>query len=163
MRATPEVAPKDGELYLFWAAANAGRFGIDGDVPEQMLEGRYFGPGRDWIMKGGVVEGVQTFSNGREREGVWVTLKVWRPDEEEPAEPQLKVFDSSPHSPETPGVIGVGAWTKLGNVQIDATFDDIQFIPVPEPSSLLLAFIGIAGLLPSRRHQKSAACPGAQC
>jgi hypothetical protein len=134
MRHVPRDDPR-GTAYYFVGAAYAGFLGIDGGAGLIGADVWSFGPYEDWIMEAGVVEGVNENSRGEVMEGVWVTFKAWPADEDEPAEPQVRVFDRSPLPA---GALGIGAWTKRGNVPISATFDDIYFTPFPEVPSLAL-------------------------
>ena len=88
-------------------------------------------PGEDWNVELGAV-------------GNRITGKVWKVGDMEPALPQFDWFDPEPIPS---GMIGISSDKALGNTipaRANATFDDIVFISVPEPSTALLMFAAIA-------------------
>ena len=82
--------------------------------------------------------------------GHQISAKVWKVGDPEPLAPQFSVFDPSP----VPGgMIGISSDKSLGvgvPARGDATFDDIVFIGIPEPSSVLL-LVGLAAITLYRR------------
>ena len=88
----------------------------------------------DWNIEAGVV-------------GNQLSMKVWRDGDPEPTTPQLMATDPTPLPI---GQIGLATWNGTANSSsfpIDATFDDIYFTPIPEPSTLLLAALVALRLL----------------
>jgi hypothetical protein len=83
--------------------------------------------GEEWVIEGGIV-------------GDQLSMKVWRPDDPEPMNPQLVVTDRAPIRFSDFGVL---SYVNGGDpqAQIDATFDDIYFTHIP-PSGLLEDFNG---------------------
>ena len=86
--------------------------------------------GEDWIIEAGVV-------------GNQLSMKIWRDGDPEPTTPQLMATDLTP-LPD--GQLGVASYVATGHefpFSINATFDNIYFTPIPEPSACVLLFLGI--------------------
>jgi hypothetical protein len=95
------------------------------DIPGEKVE-----IGKEWMLEAGAV-------------GNKMSLKVWRPGEPEPAQPQWTRIDNRYSS----GLLGVGAnhWAPQPPAMVSATFDDVMFRPVPEPYGITLAAAAVVG------------------
>jgi hypothetical protein len=92
-----------------------------------------FGVDEDWYIEAGGV-------------GDQLSMKVWRVGDPEPDSPQLMFADSNFST----GTFGIQTSRNVyfpDPARISATFDDIYFTPIPEPSTFLLALValGVAG------------------
>ena len=98
--------------------------------------------GEEWILKAGIV-------------GSDISLKYWRPSELEPSTPQLAVVDTGlpPFQDNASRVeLAVTHYGSRPAFPISASFDDVYFTPIPEPSSFGLALAAVlAGLAMCRR------------
>lgn len=92
------------------------------------IEGPPVNVGDDWIVEFGAV-------------GDELSLKVWRPGEPVPDDPQETIFDTT----FTSGMFGVAANTLGQTLPLGATFDNI-FFTVPEPSSFMLLGVATMGI-----------------
>jgi hypothetical protein len=117
--------------YVFGANPSAGRFFWNKVVNNVIVEaGPTIEPdpplaiGEAWTVEAGIV-------------GDQLSMKAWRLGDPEPAFPQWTHADSTIAA----GQFGVGAnhWSDLGPSTVNATFDNVFFTPVPEPTSLALA------------------------
>jgi hypothetical protein len=109
--------------------------GVETSLWESPFE---YAPGQDWNVELGTV-------------GNQISAKVWRVGDSEPPMPQFSMTDPDPI---IGGMIGISSDKTLGvsvPARADATFDDIVFIGVPEPSSLLLILMGLAAWTLGRR------------
>jgi hypothetical protein len=97
-----------------------------------------FSADEDWIIQGGTV-------------GDQITMKVWRPEEAEPAEPQLSFTDTTFEQ----GALCLFTYSDVGlmaePVSFSGTFDDLSFNAVPEPSTSIPCLCALLTLLPRRR------------
>jgi hypothetical protein len=93
--------------------------------------------GEEWIVEAGAV-------------GNNLSMKIWKPGDPEPAAPQWTKVDSTYPT----GVFGVGAshYGPQPPSIVSATFDDIVFRPIPEPSSAALGHMGLICLFAWRRR-----------
>jgi hypothetical protein len=114
--------------YVFGASANTGRFFWNKVVNNSIVEegptivpNSPFAVGQDWVLEAGTV-------------GNQLSMKAWRLGDPEPAVPQWTHTDSTIPT----GQFGVGAnhWAVLPPETVNATFDDVTFRIVPEPSML---------------------------
>jgi hypothetical protein len=80
--------------------------------------------GEDWILEVGAV-------------GDLITMKAWPASQPAPDSPQFSLIDATYSS----GLFGIGASGYEG-WHTSATFDDISFTPVPEPSTTVLLIFG---------------------
>jgi hypothetical protein len=89
------------------------------------IPGLTFAPGEDWIMEFGAV-------------GNEFSMKAWKVGDPEPALPQFTAVDNAYSA----GLVGVTASVFTNNISVatpvNATFDDLLFTPIPEPSSVIL-------------------------
>jgi hypothetical protein len=71
-------------------------------------------------------------------------MKAWKVGDPEPAAPQFTAVDNTYAF----GAVGVSASLFTNNISVptpvDATFDDILFTPIPEPSSAILGIVAAA-------------------
>ena len=127
--------------YNFIASAVSGEFALNLFVNGEStrlgaIPGVTFNQREDWWMEASAV-------------GDQLAMKVWQDGTPEPMVPQLTVEDST-HSQ---GIIGLGAGLLVSNpepVAVDATFDDVSF--VPEPGSTAMTLIGTCVFLLFRRR-----------
>ncbi len=105
------------------------------------MPGVRFDVGEDWIIEGGIVGDV-------------LSMKVWRDGDTPPETPQLIRTDEDPLPA---GMVAITSYIDVRNppVRIDATFDDISFTPIPEPSTAVIEVFGLLGLAASRRRKPS--------
>jgi hypothetical protein len=131
-------------VYLFYGSTgpNPGFFFNriemgDGIVEVRQLDPNLtFGVDEDWYIEAGGV-------------GDQLSMKVWRVGDPEPDSPQLMFTDSN---------FSTGTFAIQTNVdqsfpdpaRISATFDDIYFTPIPEPSTGIMLLLGMAALLTHR-------------
>lgn len=143
------------EFYLFAGSSQDGEFNIWRcvDVSSTQADCEYwtsptglprFNANEDWWMEVGKVDDM-------------LSLKAWPDGTPEPDAPQ--VFYQDPGDPLEVDHFAVSAWVSTGwtsRVQTDASFDDISFRPVPEPSTniLLWAFAAIPFALRRFRRQR---------
>jgi hypothetical protein len=89
------------------------------------LPGLAFTQGEDWVMEFGAV-------------GNEFSMKAWKVGDPEPAAPQFTAVDNTYAA----GLVGVTASVFTNNISVptpvNATFDDLFFTPIPEPSSVIL-------------------------
>jgi hypothetical protein len=99
-----------------------------------------FAVDEDWIIQGGTV-------------GDQITMKVWRPGDPEPAEPQLSFTDTTFDL----GVLCLITYADVGlmtePVSFSGTFDDLSFNAVPEPATALPFLCGFAVLMTMRSRR----------
>ena len=93
----------------------------------------------DWIMEAGAV-------------GDLLTAKLWRAGAPEPDQPQLSIHNDDLKLGRL-GVIAFHSSSWPASSQIEGSFDDIYFAAVPEPSSLLIAALGVSCLVACRRKE----------
>jgi hypothetical protein len=66
------------------------------------------------------------------------SMKAWKVGDPEPAAPQFTAVDNTYAA----GLVGVTASVFTNNISVptpvNATFDDLFFTPIPEPSSVIL-------------------------
>jgi hypothetical protein len=131
--------------YVFGASANTGRFFWNKVVNNTVVEegptiqpSSPFAVGQDWILEAGTV-------------GSQLSMKAWRLGDPEPAVPQWTHIDSAISM----GQFGVGAnhWAVLPPATVNATFDNITFRVVPEPSTIALVAMGLLASLCFRRRE----------
>ena len=144
--------PAAGTDYGFFASTLHGTFGIevfDASKPEpQIVLGLMdsqlfpFSAGEDWIIQGGTV-------------GDQITMKVWRPGESEPVEPQLSFTDATFEQ----GALCLLTYADIGlmtePVSFSGTFDDLSFNAVPEPSTAIPCLCGFLLLMAMRSRRWS--------
>jgi hypothetical protein len=133
----------DDPFYAFGGDTATGRFFIDTGVEARFFGGRapfIFQQDEDWVFEAGVVD---------QPGGVLLSLKVWKPGDPIPAAPQLTWFDATPLPP---NVFQLGTWVPRGGSKTSATFDDVYFRGVPEPSTLGL--LGLAAAIGLRRTSR---------
>ncbi len=129
-----------GNYYAFGANPVAQRFFLSKFVGDRevFVEGVTTDPpfqaGEDWILEAGAV-------------GSQLSMTAWKLGEPKPLVPQWTYTDPTSLAG---GAIGLITWhwaleqTPPGIV--DVTYDDINFTPVPEPTCVLLAVIGVIAL-----------------
>lgn len=103
---------------------------VYGEETNVWLSGIEYLPGEEWNVEIGTV-------------GARITAKVWRVGDAEPSAPQFDWIDPDPISG---GMIAIASDKSSGNTILargDATFDNIVFDAVPEPSTLLLGLVGL--------------------
>jgi hypothetical protein len=87
-----------------------------------------FSQGEDWVMEFGAV-------------GNQFLMKAWKVGDPEPAAPQFTAVDNAYAF----GALGVSASVFTNNIsaptQVDATIDDVYFMHIPEPSSVILGVV----------------------
>jgi hypothetical protein len=105
------------------------------DVNGEMIEF-----GEEWIIEAGAV-------------GDQLSMKVWKPGQPEPDLPQWTTTDGSYET----GTFGLGAnhWDEQPPAIVSATFDDVYFRAVPEPSTGLLTLIALIGTAIFRRNSST--------
>ena len=102
------------------------------------LSGIEYLPGEDWNMEIGAV-------------GDRITAKVWKVGDTEPSSPQFNWIDDDPI---TSGMIGISSDKTAGNrifARGDATFDDIVFRPIPEPTTCASLLAGLLAAITLKR------------
>ncbi len=132
------------DVYLFGGSTTRRTFGIErtgGEIvaDSQLTPDFSFDVGEEWIMEAGAID----LPDDRTQ----LSLRAWPSGGPEPTEPQLSVV--------VPGSLGPGALgfavsnplSATENATISATFDDVYFTPVPEPSGLGSGVLGMMGLL----------------
>ncbi len=143
--------PAAGTDYGFFASTLYGTFGIeiyDASKPEpQTILGLMdpqevpFAVDEDWIIQGGTV-------------GDQITMKVWRPGEFEPAEPQLSFTDTTFEQ----GALCLFTYADIGlmtePVSFSGTFDDLSFNAVPEPSTAIPCLCAFLALIVQRQKKR---------
>jgi hypothetical protein len=131
------------ESYIFVASSETSSFGIQRegdvlrtigvpDVPPLVV-------GEQWYMEAGTV-------------GDLLTLRVWPVTGPEPAGPQLAIRETAYSA----GGFGLGANISHlhgGRQIVNATFDDLYFTPIPEPSTPSMGLLALIGLA-ARRIQR---------
>ena len=142
--------PAAGTDYGFFASTLHGTFGIEvfdaSKLEPQIVLGLMdpqqfpFSAGEDWIIQGGTV-------------GDQITMKVWRPGELEPAEPQLSFTDTTFEQ----GALCLITYADIGlmtePVSFSGTFDDLSFNAVPEPSTAIPCLCAFLALIAQRRKK----------
>ena len=96
--------------------------------------------GEEWVFELGAV-------------GNQISVKFWKVGDPEPAEPQFTVTDDSLSS----GSIFVSSDVSHNDDFLpspaNGTFDDIYFTFIPEPSTFILAVLGLIGLVGCARRR----------
>jgi hypothetical protein len=92
------------------------------------IPGLTFSQGEDWVMEFGVV-------------GNQFSMKAWKVGDPEPAAPQFTAVDNTYAF----GTLGVSASVFTNNISaptpVDATIDNVYFMQIPEPSSVILGVV----------------------
>ncbi|MEZ6115725.1 MAG: hypothetical protein R3C28_04025 [Pirellulaceae bacterium] len=136
-----------GRSYLFNGSSQDGSFGFwechsDTDctflsVPSEQIPS--FNAGDEWWLEAGKVDST-------------LSLKAWRVGTDEPNAPQQTYQLDDPFPI---GTFGVAAWISTGWTspqRVDASFDDISFRAVPEPS-FPVGFMAIGMLVVMQRRR----------
>ena len=135
--------PATMSSYAFSALGSYGQFGFfrndNGLIARaELVPGLTFTQGEDWVMEFQAV-------------GDQFSMKAWKVGDPEPAAPQLTVVDGT----HAAGGLGVFANLYTNNIAVptpvNATFDNVSFTAIPEPSSVISALIA-ATMLTALAH-----------
>jgi hypothetical protein len=131
--------PATFSAYVFAALGSYGQFRfsrLDGGLimRDELVPGPTFAPGENWIMEFGAI-------------GNEFSMKAWKVGDPEPATPQFTATDNT----YALGALGVSASVSTNNISaptpVNATFDNLDFTPIPEPATVVLGAVALASLL----------------